>query len=221
MAIQGAPVLACRFGSARAAALTSHLGERGARMFEWEQDVAEAQSRQRRLAGGAGAAVRDQPHDDLALGQDGAVGQGPFGRSARTVAAAAGGLPPGTPSRQSSTCASRSFRNCRRSRCPTTIPLSGAGQDFQVRQHDSHVDCRARDGRKTGAELVGTLPSRPLKGMAPEETARRPTAPGSSGSRPPKPLSSSRDRRRPLAMDPRRGRTGRHRHLHRRLGKDA
>lgn len=54
-------------------------------------DVAEAQSRPGRLAVEAARTVRDQPHDGLTLGQDGAGGSGPVVRSERICAAAAGG----------------------------------------------------------------------------------------------------------------------------------
>ena len=88
MANENATVLACCFVRSRAAVvMKSPRMERGRDVRMGDQDVAEALSRTGRFAVGAGAAVRDRPHDDLALGQDWAAGPGPVGRFERILAA--------------------------------------------------------------------------------------------------------------------------------------
>ena len=91
VANENATVLACCLVGPRAAVvMKSPRMERGTDVRMGDQEVAEALYRAGRFAVGAGAAVRDRPHDDLALGQDGIAGPGPVGRFERIFAAAPG-----------------------------------------------------------------------------------------------------------------------------------
>ena len=97
VAIENPTVLACRFRrSVPAVVAESPQRERSTDVRMGDQDVAEALSRSGRFEVGAGAAIWDQPGDDPPLGQDGATGPGPVGRSESVFAAPPSGLHAGS-----------------------------------------------------------------------------------------------------------------------------